>query len=250
MTQMKTGSRLLCVLIIAFTAVAPRAYGQAGKREFVGTIGTLKIRMKLTKTPNEFLGSYLYERVGEEIRLGGAVSADHTFYLNEFNVDGKATAKFEGRFVTDDWIEGTWATASGKKELPFSVRAVGGRGVPADDPADKLSGTYRRMFQDRFDTNTATLEIQLLKDGRVRVFGDSTWVGNAKTGNVNVGGTDGVASLRGNTLIFKSGDGEDDCGFRITFGANALTVSDESGACGGLNVSFGGTYRKINPPKR
>src|ERR1700754_2639421 len=146
MPQMKIGNRLLCVMIIAFAAIVPGAHGQSDKREFVGTIGTLKIRLTLTKTPNEFLGSYLYERIGEAIRLGGAVSDDHTFYLNEFNVDGKATAKFEGRFVTDDWIEGTWSAASGKKELPFSAWAAGGKGIPADYPADQLSGTYRRVY--------------------------------------------------------------------------------------------------------
>lgn len=250
MTRMKICGALLCVMMIAFAAGAPRARGQSGLREFVGTIGTLKIRMKLTQTPNEFLGSYLYERIGEDIRLAGAVSGDRTFYLNEFNPEGKATAKFEGRFVTDDWIEGTWSPAGGKKELVFSAWAVGGKGIPAADANDKLSGSYRRVFQGRFDKDTATLEIQLLKDGRLRVSGDSTWVGNAKTGNVNVGGTDGVAELRGNQLIFKSGDGENDCGFTITFGTNALTVSDESGACGGLNVTFNGTYHKISPPER
>ena len=84
---------LLCVMIITFAASAPTVRGQSDKREFVGTIGTLKIRMKLVNTPDEFLGSYLYERVGEDIRLAGAVSGDHTFYLNEFDVNGKATAK-------------------------------------------------------------------------------------------------------------------------------------------------------------
>jgi hypothetical protein len=237
-------------MIFAFASSGSTASGQSGSREFVGTIGTLKIRLKLVRTPDEFLGSYLYERVGEAIRLAGAVSDDDSFYLNEFNVDGKATAKFEGRFVTDDWIEGTWSPASGKKELPFSARAVGGRGVPADDPNDKLSGQYRRLFQGRVDKDTATLDIRLLKDGRVRVSGDALWVGNAKTGNVNTGGTDGVARLQGNRLIFKSGDGEDDCGFTISFGANTLTVSDETGSCGGLNVTFVGTYRRVNPPKR
>src|SRR5262249_13765894 len=108
MTRMKICGTLFCVMFIAFAVDARLAYGQSGLREYVGTIGTLKIRLKLTQTPNEFLGSYLYERIGEDIRLAGAVSGDRTFYLNEFTPEGKATAKFEGRFVTDDWIEGTW----------------------------------------------------------------------------------------------------------------------------------------------
>jgi hypothetical protein len=242
-------SSLLCVMIITFAAGAPLAVGQSGKREFVGTVGTLKIRMKLVNTPDEFLGSYLYERVGEDIRLAGALSGDRTFYLNEFDVNGKATAKFEGRFVTDDWIEGTWSPASGKKELTFSAWVVNGKGIPADDPNDKLGGEYRRIYQGRFDKDTAMLNVWSLKDGRIRVSGDSTWIGNAKTGNVNVGSADGIAGLQGGKGLFKSGDSEDACSFTITFGANTLTVTDDNARCGGLNVSFDGTYRKINPPK-
>ncbi|MEN3334090.1 MAG: hypothetical protein V7641_3455 [Blastocatellia bacterium] len=243
-------SSLLCAMIITFAASAHAASAQSGKREFVGTIGASKIRMKLVNTPDEFLGSYLYERVGEDIRLAGAVSGDHTFYLNEFDVNGKATAKFEGRFVTDDWIEGTWSSATtGKKELLFSAWVLDGKGIPAADPNDQFSGEYRRVDQGRFDKDTATLSVWLLKDGRIRVSGDSTWIGNAKTGNVNVGGTDGMAGAQGGKWLFKSGDGEDDCRFTMRFSAGGLTVTDDNARCGGLNVSFDGTYRKTNPPK-
>jgi hypothetical protein len=250
MARTMIGSSLLCAVVVALAAAAPPARGQVGGREFVGTVGNLKIRMKLVSTPAEFIGSYLYERVGEDIRLGGAANSDRTFYLNEYDVNGKATARFEGRFVTDDWIEGTWASATaGKKELPFSAWAPGGRGVPADAADDKLSGEYRRVYQGRFDKDAASLSVWLLKDGRVRVSGDSTWVGNAKTGNVNVGGADGIAGRQGGKWVFKSGDGEDDCRFTMAFGAGTLTVTDDNARCGGLNVSFDGTYRKTSPPK-
>jgi len=250
MTRMMLGSSLLCAMILAMAAGAPPAAGQSGRREFVGTVGTLKIRMKLAGTPDEFLGSYLYERVGEEIRLAGVVSSDHSFYLNEYDVNGKATAKFEGRFITDDWIEGTWASATvGKKELPFSAWVLDGKGIPADAANDKLSGEYRRVYQGRFDKDTATVSVWLLKDGRLRVSGDSSWIGNAKLGNVNVGDTDGIAGAQNGKWIFKSGEGEDDCRFTMAFGTNTLTVTDDNAKCGGLNVSFDGTYRKINPPK-
>lgn len=249
MAKTLIGSSLLCAMIIAFAAGAP-ARGQSGGREFVGTVGSLKIRMKLVSAPDEFLGSYLYERVGEPIRLAGAVSDDHTFYLNEFDVNGKATAKFEGRFVTDDWIEGTWASATvGKKELPFSAWVLDGKGIPADAANDKLSGEYRRVYQGGFDKDTASLSVWLLKDGRIRISGDSTWVGNAKTGNVNVGSADGIAGAQGGKWLFAGGAGEDDCRFTLAFGASALTVTDDNGKCGGLNVSFDGTYRKTSPPK-
>jgi hypothetical protein len=242
---------LLCLMLITLAGGARAQAAQGGEREFVGTINnTLKIRMKLTRKPNEWLGSYAYERVGKAIRLAGAVSGDDTFYLNEFDENGTATAKFDGRFVTDDWIEGTWAPATaGKKELSFSAWAVDGRAIPADDPSDKLSGSYRRVYRGRFDKDAASLDVWRLKDGRYRVSGDAIWVGNVATGNVNVGSTEGVYNLSGNRLLVKSGD-EDGCNFTITFGAGALTVADDTGNCGGVHVTFDGTYRKTSPPKR
>jgi len=251
MARTRTGGGLLCVILMMLAGGARPSAAQTGGREYVGTVGTLKVRMKLTRTPNEWLGSYAYERVGQDIRLGGAVSGDGTFYLNEFNVNGKATAKFEGRFVTDDWIEGTWSPgALGKKPLPFSARAVGGQAIPADDPNDPFSGRYRRVYQGRFDKDTATLDVWRLKDGRVRVSGDAVWVGNAKTGNVNVGDVDGVFNPEGNRLLFRNGDDQGNCNFTVTFGNGALTVTEDNGNCGGVNVTFNGTYRKTGAPGR
>ena len=50
----------------------------------------------------------------------------------------------------------------------------------------------------------------MLKDGHVRVAGDSIWVGNEATGNVNIGNVDGIFALQGNKMFFKDGDGDDD----------------------------------------
>ena len=241
---------LLVALLLAGGSYSRPVNAQTEAREFTGTIGrTLKIRIKLARGPYVMRGTYSYDRVGKDIRLAGAVSADGTFYLNEFDEKGNATAKFDGSFVTDDWMEGTWKPANGKKELPFAAQALDGRGIPVSDPSDNLSGEYRRTVQGRFDRHEATIEAWLLKDGRVRIAGESTWVGNAKTGNVNVGSADGVFGIQGGKVLFKMGDGEGSCRFTVSFGAGGLTVTDDNQRCGGLNVTFDGTYRKVGPPK-
>lgn len=240
---------LMCLmLLIALTASARPVYRQAGvEKEFVGTINrTLKIRMKLSKSGKAMGGSYVYESVGQKLRLNGTVDEDE-FELNESDERGTQTGKFAGKFVTDDWLEGTWT--SGKKELPFTAFATGGKRVPASDPNDKISGEYQRYYQGRPDKDTSVLDIWQLKNGGVRVLGNSTWVGNAKTGNVNVGAIDGVYDLKGSKVLVSDGDDPDDCHFTITFAANALTVTKDNLKCGGLNVSFDGQYRKTGPPK-
>nr|MDQ2938873.1 hypothetical protein [Acidobacteriota bacterium] len=66
-------------------------------------------------------------------------------------------------------------------------------------------------------------------------------------GNVNVGEEDGIFELQGRKLLFKAGDGDDDCRFMITFGADSLLITEDNLRCGGLNVSFDGRYKKIGP---
>src|ERR1700730_15851102 len=79
------------------------------EREFVGTINnTLRVRIKLSQSGKTLSGSYAYERVGKSLRLNGAMTSENEFYLNEFDERGKQTGKFDGKFVTRDWLEGTW----------------------------------------------------------------------------------------------------------------------------------------------
>jgi hypothetical protein len=89
----------------------------------------------------------------------------------------------------------------------------------------------------------------LFKDGEVKVVGNSTWVGDEESGNVNVGDDDGIFEMQGSTVFFKGPDGNDDCRFTITLGVDSLLVTEDNLKCGGLNVTFDGTYRRVGPPK-
>jgi hypothetical protein len=251
---MKQMNRIILPLamLIALTGSARTVADQSSDgREFVGTINnTLRVRIRLSQSGNILGGSYAYERVGKSLKLNGAMTSEKEFYLDEFDERGRQTGKFEGNFVSKDWLEGTWSSTSTKKEMPFSAWAIDGKQIPATDTPDRVSGQYRRVDKrGRFDRDSATLNVWLLKDGQVRVAGDSTWVGNETTGNVNVGNVDEVFALEGNKLFFKSGDGDDDCRFTIMFGRESLLVTEDNLKCGGLNVSFDGKYRRVGPAK-
>ncbi len=235
---------------IALTASARPSLSQSwDEREFVGTINnTLKVRIKLSRADKVLSGSYVYERIGKSIRLSGTMPYENEFYLDEFDEHDVKTGKFGGKFVSKDWIEGTWSSTSTKKDLPFSARAIDGKQIPAANANDRISGEYSTIDK-RGDRNSSMLDVWLLKDGQVRVKGNSTWVGNARTGNVNVGEVDGIFELQGSKLLFKDGDGDDDCRFTITFGVDSLTVTNDNLRCGGLNVSFDGKYRKVGSAK-
>lgn len=104
------------------------------------------------------------------------------------------------------------------------------------------NGFYMRYYNDKVDTDTAELYVIGLRGGKIYVDGNAVWNGpNAENGQVNVGQLLGNADLRGATAIYSEGD--DGCRANLVFSANALKVYDETG-CGGLNVTFNGSYRK------
>jgi len=231
--------------------LAHRSSPQSGAdREFVGTINhTLGIRIRLSKAGTLFTGSYSYEKIGKSLRLKGAMDTDVEFHLEEYDDAGNQTGKFEGKFVSADWIEGSWSPIKGRKPLPFNAFAVNGKQVPTASKDDTISGQYKRMIGGRLDKNSATLNVWLLKDDRVRIQGDAIWIGNAKTGNVNDGEVDEIFDSRGNKAFSNSSAGGGGCSFTAMFGARSLTVSDDTMNCGGLNVTFDGKYQRVGPPK-
>ena len=147
-TEMKQLTRriILCVaMLITLTASGRSVAAQStGEREFVGTINnTLRIRIRLSQSSKVLSGSYAYERIGKSLRLNGEMTSEKEFYLNEYDEGGNQTGKFEGKFVSKDWIEGTWVSTSTKKEMPFSAWAIDGKQVPADESARQVEPLSR-----------------------------------------------------------------------------------------------------------
>lgn len=243
---------ILCGAMLIALAVSARAVPaqSTGEREFVGTIDkTLRVRMKLSQSGNVLSGSYVYERIGKNLRLTGEMTFENEFRLNEFDERGTQTGTFEGTFVSRDWIEGTWSSAGTKRQRYFTAKATDGTQIPAATANDRVSGEYKRVDENgRFDEHTAVVNVWLLKNGEVRVLGFSSWVGNAKTGDINVGNVEGLYAVHGGKVLFKSGDGDDHCRFTILFGRDSLLVTEDNRMCGGWNVSFDGKYRRVGAP--
>jgi hypothetical protein len=240
---------IFIVSLLAFVA-SVSAVPLQGEREFTGAINnTIRIRMKLAQRGNQIRGSYLYEKVGKDIQLNGAVNGQQVS-LKETDAGGNHTGTFKGRFVTADLIEGMWSNAEGTKSFPFRVRASSASGTPATSSNDSITGEYARLdAKGRIDkVSGASLNIRLLKDGLVELEGEAFLVVDAKRGNVRTGNVEGRYSLSGNKLLVK-GEGKYDCSLSITFGKGTLEVTDDNDQCGGLGVNFDGSYKRIGPPK-
>lgn len=108
------------------------------------------------------------------------------------------------------------------------------------------TGEYERYLEGRRDSDTSTLFIVGLNDGRLWISGLSIWNGpNANMGQVNTGEMSGYAKVVGQTAHYED---EESCTANLRRKGEFLLVSDEHG-CGGLNVSFDGEYRKISQRK-
>lgn len=108
----------------------------------------------------------------------------------------------------------------------------------AESPFD---GHYERTGTGE---NEASLDILQVGPGILRIKGLALWVGNAETGNVNIGDISGTVKPERLKGHFENQDG---CKLDILFHADGLKVENTSTACGGLNVTFDGEYKRTGP---
>lgn len=232
-------ARLLVCLFVLTTL--PSHSGAAQTPEYSGTIGaSLKVRMTLEPgAGGTVAGSYHYVRVGKPIKLSGTREG-RRLRLVERDASGAPAAELDGVFLSEDAIAGTWSSIDGSRVLPFVVRTTKGEAeYRAAKAKDRVSGVYEMNDGAR----EATLEVELLDAGHVRIKGDAFWIGNAETGNVNIGEVSGIVPLEGGRAVYAD-EGEYACRFVISFGAGSLSVAGDNGNCGGHNVSFDGRYRR------
>ena len=112
--------------------------------------------------------------------------------------------------------------------------------APATDAAARWNGEYDRYWKGKKDKDEASLLLMGLSDNRVYASGSAVWNGpDAVHGQVNVGEIRGVGVLEGGKAVFDLHG----CAATLALKDKGIEVEDESG-CGGLNVTFNGTYRK------
>lgn len=107
-----------------------------------------------------------------------------------------------------------------------------------------ISGKYERFLNGKPDANSASITLQENGSGKVHVSGNAVWVGDAATGNVNSGEVAGDFPVVNHRILYRDKTG---CRMTIAVVQEGLRVSKSTSACGGLNVTFDGTYRKTVP---
>lgn len=107
--------------------------------------------------------------------------------------------------------------------------------------ASPWGGRFARYTNGVNDRNGSDSLLVAHKDGSV--FGEisAVWIGpQMNEGQVHIGELNAIGSFTGENLIFET----EQCHVNITRKGKGLEVED-SGNCGGLNVTFTGQYRRI-----
>ncbi|HJZ69125.1 MAG TPA: hypothetical protein VKF81_13450 [Blastocatellia bacterium] len=140
---------LLALLALATIVLQPVELVAKSKKttDYSGTIGKLKVQMRLTESPimetnngetyqrgTRYTGHYFYAKeqrhiqvtgaydamaVGEVVELGIAGAVDHPVIELEEKTDDQTTGFFAGRFGRGGVYSGTWQSADGKRKLRF-----------------------------------------------------------------------------------------------------------------------------------
>ncbi len=197
----------------------------------------LALTMTLTKEGTQLSGSYRYVSQGADIMLVGIVGDGGNAVIEEFAEKSKRTGIFNGT-LSASGFEGTWSSPDGKKRLPVSLKT-------ANESSKKLSaqdvaGTYKRASK----TTPAEITIKALPDGSVAVKGEALWIGSKD--NVHTGTLDGNFALQGAIIIYSDKDSQ--CKLTLEFKGETLVVTGDgaNGSCGGMNVTFDGTYKRVS----
>jgi len=122
--------------------------------------------------------------------------------------------------------------------FPLTVRADADKSVTAA----KVNGTWK--------TKGGEFKIWALGKQRLQVEFSGVYEFKSPQGpTANVGEGSGIATIEGDTAIFKPEGAEEECQITLKFTAGKLVVT-QTGICGfGHNVSAEGIYKKISSKK-
>ena len=107
----------------------------------------------------------------------------------------------------------------------------------------------RRSSQRHLENQRRRIQIWALETASSGGIFGRLRIQNAAGSNGNEGEGSGVATIEGDTAIFKPEGAEEECQITLKFTGGKLVVT-QTGICGfGHNVSAEGTYKKVSSKK-
>lgn len=101
------------------------------------------------------------------------------------------------------------------------------------------AGKYRRYRFGKIDPQAAQLQIKALGNEEYALTGDASW--SSGGAGPNVGQIEGRIAPKSGLAEYVDGA----CRMKLLFAPGLISVRESTPACGGLNVSFDGDYRRV-----
>ncbi|HEV7672134.1 MAG TPA: hypothetical protein VGS22_26755 [Thermoanaerobaculia bacterium] len=226
--------RLLAVSLLLLCVALPAA-ARERRTNFRGAFdGKQMLRMTLIRDGDRITGVYLYEAVGEPMRVEGNAQGNEV-RLSQVGEGGQRMGQFQGTWK-GKVFSGNWTGSdSSARAVPFSFDAD-------SSPDDGTSGTYE-AFTGRL---TNKLYVLLLPGQRLRFRLSAYWIPDGTDPSfANTGVVAGTMRMTGDTSVYEVE------GCRLAFNFNGRNVRIEQSApgpgCGmGQNVNGSGTYRQTD----
>lgn len=98
---------------------------QSFNKTLRGTINDrFPIQMTLQRRGTTLTGTYYYLKQGINITLEGTIDQGGNVNLNGLDRDGTWIDMFQGRFISDSELVGTWSKPNGERSAPFRVLEI------------------------------------------------------------------------------------------------------------------------------
>jgi hypothetical protein len=245
-SRFAAGTHLPFLFFVVVTAFGEAiAQSNDTRTRYEGTIGKASVRATLQPKGDVIIGTYQYAKVGKDLEVQGIIRGKDSIILKEFDEREQQTGLFKGRYAAKgtptESITGIWSRPDGSKPTPFTLRAVGTVAPPAQ--FDFYTGRYKRPGR-----HSAEINVRLLSDGTLNIEGEAYWMGS--NDNVHTGDISGIVTVKNFQAVYT--DNYMPCKLTLTFGSDEktqkaiITVSGDDGNCGGMNVTFNGTYQRLS----
>jgi serine/threonine protein kinase len=158
------------------SALSPDAAAINFSKNFAGLVGgKFKMVLRLRRDGTNLSGTYFYQPANDaplhgnfnreperwadkdngrariDVPIKGTVDSQQNFIIEEFDGKGSKTGIFNGRFVSDAEMEGTWSKPNGKSQTQFSLK----------DEGDKSSGGSYTIVSKTIRRKTGKMKVEV-----------------------------------------------------------------------------------------
>lgn len=210
-------------------------------KTFAGKIDNkYPLHMKLNSETGKINGTYFYNKVGTDIEIKGTISNDSTLTLNEFDEKGNQTGIWNGKFVNENKISGSWSKPNGDSSKSFTLILTSDNYESSnksisDTKYSKYNGTYNSPFNDG-GIAFGQLIIKYTENNEIE-FDISTAHQTGCSGKLK-----GSAKINSNGVAKYRGQGCDNLTFQ--FKNNTVNVTEKNCEHHGMRCYFSGEYIK------